>query len=74
MVVDHPEAVEIMARPINDGVDLTIRVAPGEMGMVIGKQGRMIEAIRHLEIACGARLHQRVKLDVQEPDGTRVGY
>jgi uncharacterized protein len=67
MVVDRPEAVVILTRPTDVGVELTIRVAPEEIGMVIGRGGRTIQAIRQLVIACGAKLGMQVRLDVEEP-------
>jgi len=69
MVVDQPEAVVVLSQPTDEGVALTIRVAPEEIGMVIGRGGRTIQAIRQLVIACGAKLKMQVKLDVEEPGG-----
>jgi predicted RNA-binding protein YlqC (UPF0109 family) len=74
MVVDQPEAVAVTVEESDHGaVQLWVRVAPGEIGMVVGKHGRMIEAIRALVSACGAKSKQRVKLDVEEPDGLGSG-
>jgi uncharacterized protein len=72
MVVDQPEAVQIAAQPTAEGVALTIRVAPEEIGMVIGRGGRTIQAIRQLVVACGAKLKMQVKLDVEEPGTARA--
>ncbi len=75
MVVDQPEAVDVAVQSTDDGVvHLTIRVAPGEIGMVLGKHGRIVDAIRHLVIACAAKTTQRVRLDLLEPDGSEGGY
>ncbi len=75
MLVDQPEAVKVAAEPADDGfIHLAIRVAPGEIGMVIGRQGRSIEAIRHLVVACATKSGLRVKLKVEEPGGSQVGH
>jgi hypothetical protein len=70
MIVDQPDAVKITPQTKGDSVVLTIRVAPGELGMVIGKHGDMIKAIRLLTNACATRLGKRVHLEVEEPDGS----
>jgi predicted RNA-binding protein YlqC (UPF0109 family) len=70
MVVDQPEAMEVTAPPTEGGVDLSVRVTPGEIGMIIGKQGRMIDAIRHLVIASAGKIHHRAQLEGEEPDGS----
>lgn len=67
MVVDHPDAVEITAQARSDSVVLTIRVEPGELGMVIGKHGDIIKSIRLLTAACATKLSQRVHLEIEEP-------
>jgi uncharacterized protein len=67
LVVDQPEAVEIGVSPVDGGYALSIRVAPGEVGMVIGRQGRTIQAIRQLLTAYGAKMHQRINLEIDEP-------
>ncbi len=55
-IVDDSEAVRVTATSINDDtVRLDVRVAPGEMGRVIGKRGRVAKAIRTLVRAAGSR-------------------
>jgi predicted RNA-binding protein YlqC (UPF0109 family) len=61
-VVDNPGAVSVEAHGDRD-VTYLIRVAPGEEGRVIGKGGRVIQAIRTLaRAAAGPR--ERVQVDV----------
>ena len=45
-LVDHPEQVEIREIQGETGLILELRVAPEDMGKVIGKQGRIAKAIR----------------------------
>ena len=55
-IVDDADAVEITASASGEGaVRLDVRVAQGEMGRVIGKRGRVANAIRTLVRAAGSR-------------------
>ena len=45
-LVDHPEQVEVREILGETGLILELRVAPEDMGKVIGKQGRIAKAIR----------------------------
>lgn len=45
-LVDHPEEVEISQRETTEAIEITIKVAKEDLGKVIGKNGRVIKAIR----------------------------
>ncbi|MCR4428894.1 MAG: KH domain-containing protein [Caldiserica bacterium] len=45
-LVDHPEEVEISQRETAEAIEITIKVAKEDLGKVIGKNGRVIKAIR----------------------------
>lgn len=45
-LVDHPEEVEISERETTEAIEVTIKVAREDLGKVIGKNGRVIKAIR----------------------------
>lgn len=47
-LVDNPDEVVITETETEDAVVLELRVAQGDMGKVIGKQGRIAKAIRTL--------------------------
>ena len=47
-LVDHPESVSVTQSEAQDVILLELRVAPEDMGKVIGKQGRIAKAIRTL--------------------------
>ena len=47
---------------------LEIRVAPGDVGKVIGKQGRTARSMRTLLSAAGMKLHKRYSLDIVEDE------
>ncbi|MDI6868358.1 MAG: KH domain-containing protein [Coprothermobacterota bacterium] len=45
-LVDHPEEVEISERETAEAIEVTIKVSKEDLGKVIGKNGRVIKAIR----------------------------
>ncbi len=45
-LVEHPDAVDVREIDAPDAVVIELRVAPDDMGKVIGKQGRIAKAIR----------------------------
>lgn len=55
-VVDNPEAVVVnIDSDGDDSVSLTVEVGPGDMGRVIGRRGRIANAIRTVVRAAGVR-------------------
>jgi len=65
-LVDDADAVEVREVDRNGTMRLEIRVAPTDMGKVIGKQGRTVRALRSLVYAAGVKQHRRYVLDVVE--------
>lgn len=63
-LVDEPERVEVSGIESDSRVDLELRVAPDDMGRVIGRQGRTIRAIRSVVKAASVRLGKRVNVEV----------
>ncbi|RJQ54285.1 MAG: KH domain-containing protein [Actinobacteria bacterium] len=63
-MVDDPEAVEVTRRDEDSYVDLMIRVAPDDIGKVIGKSGRIIKALRTLMRAAGLREDKKVSVEI----------
>lgn len=47
-LVDSPDAVDVKQVEQPDAVVIELRVAPEDMGKVIGKQGRIAKAIRSI--------------------------
>lgn len=73
-LVDEPDAVDV--REVEDGEALVIelRVAPPDVGKVIGRQGRTVKAMRTLVHAASIKTGRRVALEVvDEGDGPRGG-
>ena len=65
-VVDDSASVIVDATPDGDGTLLRLRVAPGEVGKVIGKQGRTARSLRTILSAAGMKLKHRFSLDIIE--------
>ena len=64
-VVDHPEEVEVEGFEEDDGtIVLELHVAEEDVGQVIGRGGRTINAVRALVRAATARHGRRVLVDV----------
>lgn len=53
-IVDDPDAVEIDVTDKEDALRLDVRVGDGDMGRVIGRRGRMANAIRTVVAAAAA--------------------
>jgi predicted RNA-binding protein YlqC (UPF0109 family) len=66
-LVEHPEEVEVTQSRQSNRVRLELRVAKDDMGRVIGKSGRVANAIRALLRVAAEREGQQVTLDVVEP-------
>ena len=47
-IVDHPDAVNVLESEESNKVTLVLNVAESDMGMVIGKGGKIAKAIRTL--------------------------
>ena len=65
-LVDEPEKVEVEGRETDSRVDLTLRVAPRDMGKVIGRQGRIVKAIRTVMKAASVKANKRVNVEVAD--------
>jgi hypothetical protein len=65
-LVDEPEQVAVEAID-EDGITvLELKVAPNDLGKVIGKQGRTARAMRTLLGAASIKLHKRYALEILE--------
>ena len=63
-LVDEPDAVSVECEEREDAVVLRLRVAPDDVGKVIGRQGRIARALRSVVRAAGARADQRYLLEI----------
>ena len=65
-LVDEPDAVRVETEEREDALVLHLHVAAGDVGKVIGRQGRIARALRTLVRASAARRDQRVFLEIME--------
>ena len=65
-IVDDPDRVEVEAIESDTRVDLELRVAPDDVGKVIGRGGRTIRAIRTVVKAASVKVGKRVNVEVAD--------
>ena len=63
-LVDHPEEVSVNEKNEGRTIVLELHVAEGDMGKVIGKQGRIAKAIRLVMKAAATRENVKVIVDI----------
>ena len=69
-IVENPDKVEVSRKVDEMGVLLSLKVAPQDMGLVVGRQGTTAKAIRSLLRIVGIRNNARVNLKIEEPEGS----
>jgi predicted RNA-binding protein YlqC (UPF0109 family) len=67
-LVDEPGAVQVEAIEEGESTLLRLHVAPGDIGKVIGKQGRTARSLRTILGAASMKLQHRFGLDIVESD------
>ena len=63
-LVDDPDAVSVPEVDDEDGKVLELRVAPGDMGKVIGRQGRIAKEIRTIVKTVAQRTGEKVTVEI----------
>lgn len=63
-LVDDPTAVSVNMIETDQGAVIELKVAPTDVGKVIGKQGRIAKAIRVLLSASAARSKKDIRLQI----------
>ena len=68
-LVDEPDAVRVERAEREDGVVvLRLHVAPDDVGKVIGRQGRLVRALRTVVRAAASRSRERVTVEIAESE------
>lgn len=67
-LVDDPTQVQVWERKSGDNVELSLKVAKPDMGRVIGRNGRVANAMRHLLNVAAAGDGQRAFLRITDPE------
>jgi uncharacterized protein len=65
-VAEEPDAVEIDVSERREEVQLLVHASPSDMGRLIGKRGRVIQALRQVVRAAGASEGVKANVDVVE--------
>lgn len=65
-LVGDAEAVEVSETEDGRAVKISVRVAEGDMGRLIGREGRTVKAIRSLLFYAGQKHGKRYQLDLVE--------
>lgn len=64
-IVDHPDDVTVLCDEDGKEVNLVLSVAESDMGMVIGKNGKIAKAIRTVMKAAAASDGRRVNVEIR---------
>jgi predicted RNA-binding protein YlqC (UPF0109 family) len=65
-LVDNPDRVQVSQLDGEQSSIIELKVAPEDMGKIIGKQGRNVQAIRVILGAVGMKLKKRVNIEIVE--------
>ena len=63
-LVEHPESVEVSESQSNGTTVIQLKVAPDDMGKVIGKQGRIAKAIRTVVKAAAVHEDKHIVVEI----------
>jgi len=63
-IVAEPDAIKISEENSEDGLLIKLEVAPDDKGRVIGRQGRVAQALRTLLRVKAAKDNTRVRLEI----------
>ena len=64
-IVDNPDEVSVKETVSGNKVDLVLSVAEDDMGMVIGKHGKIAKAIRTVIKAASTGINKKVNVDIR---------
>ena len=64
-IVDDPDAVNVAEVIDGDDIELTLTVADGDTGMVIGRHGRIAKAIRQIMKAAANTCGKHVTVEIK---------
>ena len=65
-LVDNPDRVEVREVTVEQTAVLELKVAPEDLGKIIGKQGKTAKAIRTILGAAAAKMKRRAVLEILE--------
>ncbi len=65
-IVDNPEKVEINEQEENGMINFTITVDPADMGKIIGKNGKVIRAVRNVVKISAIKQNKKINISLSE--------
>ena len=65
-LVDNPDKVKVSQLDGEQSMIIELKVAPEDLGKIIGKQGRNVMAVRVILGAAGMKLKKRINLEIIE--------
>ena len=63
-LVDQPEAVELKSSEAEGGILYELKVAPDDVGKVIGRDGRTVNALRTVVAAAALKKGEKARLEI----------
>jgi hypothetical protein len=72
-LADEPEQVSVSTSRRDGGTRLALRVGEGDLGTIIGRQGRTARAIRTVLAAAGRKTGETVVVEIDDGAGRRRG-
>jgi predicted RNA-binding protein YlqC (UPF0109 family) len=67
-LVEEPEAVNVEESSDRGATLYKVKVAPNDVGRIIGKDGRVITCVRHVVGAAGAKQRRKTVVKVETED------
>ncbi len=64
-IVDTPDEVTVLQNENENSITLVLSVAPDDMGMVIGKHGKIAKAIRSVIKAAAGNVNKKVNVEIR---------
>ena len=64
-IVDTPDEVTVLQNEDDNSITLVLSVAPDDMGMVIGKHGKIAKSIRSVIKAAAGNINKKVKVEIR---------
>jgi uncharacterized protein len=64
LIVDKPEQMSSVVVPDGSGWMIRVSASPSDIGMLIGKQGRIARALRTILSSASMKTKQRISLDI----------
>ncbi len=64
-IVDHPDEVKVTEETDDENINLVLSVAESDMGMIIGRHGRIAKAIRVVMKSAAKSTNKKVTVEIK---------